>query len=464
MTESTIRLSTSHERYQFTEQLKITFGSVPDLVVRKVGDSFVVYIAGLVDQKRIEREIIEPLFSPNEQETESLPVRTPFVQMTDDYRKTVEALMSGMAAAAVSGYDRLILANVASAPQRDVSAPETETVIFGPREAFTEALDTNVALIRRIMKSEKLRMKVWQIGSTVTTEVRMLYMDGIADDQLIKEMSGRLDAIQPEAVFDSNYIAELIKDRPLSLFPTIQSTERPDVACAALMKEKVVVICDNSPFVLIAPFTFWNALQSIEDYYLMYSSATFLRLIRAFFVMMALLLPSLYVAITTFHVEMLPTNLLLSIAASREHAPFPAMIEALIMESVFEALREAIIRLPRILSQAVSVVGALVIGQSVVQAGIVSIPTIIVVSITGIANLMIPRYEMTFAIRILRIMLLFMAGSFGFFGIAIGLFFTQAYLTGVLSAGTPYLTPVAPLYLKGMKDFLIRKPFERKKY
>ena len=133
--------------------------------------------------------------------------------MTDDYRKTVESLMSGMAAAAVSGYDRIILANVSSAPQRDVSAPETETVIFGPREAFTEALDTNVALIRRIMKSEKLRMKVWQIGSTVATEVRMLYMDGIAGDQVIKEISGRLDAIQPEAVFDSNYIAELIKDR-----------------------------------------------------------------------------------------------------------------------------------------------------------------------------------------------------------------------------------------------------------
>ncbi|WP_410512848.1 spore germination protein [Paenibacillus sp. BR2-3] len=460
MGPKSIRLSTLNDLEQFTEDLKRTFGSMPDLVFRSIGSSLIVYISGLVDQQRIEREIIDPLST--QQEAEGVTVKTPSVEQTTDYQKTVQAVLSGMAAVAVCGREQVILANVAAAPHRSVTKPETETVVHGPREGFVEHIDINIALIRRILKSEKLRMKKWNIGSVAQTEVRLAYLDGVAPNELVSEISNRISSVRLEGILDSNYLTENIKDRPLSIFPTLQTTERPDVVADALLKGKVAVIVNNSPFALILPFTFWNAFQSIEDYYLLYSSATFLRVIRAFFIISALFLPSLYVAITTFHVEMIPTELLLSIAVSREPSPFPALVEALIMESVFEALREAIVRLPTMLGQAVSVLGALVIGQAVVQAGIVSIPMIIVVSITGIASLMIPRYEMTFAVRILRILLLLLAGTFGLFGIALGLYFTQIYLTGISSAGMPYLSPIAPLLRSGLKDFLIRKPFGRK--
>jgi len=459
MVQQSIRLSNWADLEQFTEELKRTLGSMPDLVFRSVGASLIVYISGLADQQRIEREIVDPL-SAN-QETGSLFIKTPSVQMTDNYQQTVQAILSGMAAVAICGKDQVILANVAASPKRGVSDPQIESSILGPQEAFLEDLDTNIAMIRRITKSEKFRMKVWHFGSVAHTEARLLYFDQVAPDELVAEISKRLDSVHLEDILGSNYIAETIKDRPLSWFPTVQKTERPDVVSNALMKGRVAVIVNNTPIVLLFPFTFWNAFETVEDIYLSYSSATFLRWIRAFFILSALLLPSLYVAITTFHNEMLPTNLLLSIAASREASPFPALVEALIMESIFEAIREAIVRMPRILVQAVSVVGALVIGQAIVQAGIVSIPMIIVVSITGIASLMIPHYETTFAIRILRIILLLMAGGLGFFGIALGLFFTQVYLTGLRSAGMPYLTPVAPFVWKSLKNLIIRQPFER---
>lgn len=459
MAQQTIRLSNEADLEQFAEELKNTLGSMPDLVFRSVGSSLIVYISGLADQQRIEREIVEPLSANHE--TGFLSIKTPSVQQTNNYQQTVQAILSGMAAVAICGKDQVILANLAAFPTRGVPEPHVETAVLGPQEAFSENLDTNIALIRRITKSEKLRMKVWHFGSVAHTEARLLYFDQVASDELVEEMSKRLDRVHLEDILGSNYIAESIKDRPLSWFPTVQKTERPDVVANALMKGRVAIIVNNTPIALLFPFTFWNAFETAEDIYLSYSSATFLRWIRAYFILSALLLPSLYVAITTFHNEMLPTNLLLSIAASREASPFPALVEALIMESIFEAIREAIVRMPRVLVQAVSVVGALVIGQAIVQAGIVSIPMIIVVSITGIASLMIPHYETTFAIRILRIILLLMAGGLGFFGIALGLFFTQIYLTGLRSAGLPYLTPVAPFSWKSLKNLIIRQPFER---
>lgn len=462
MTKSQSDKLISTESSQFIKDLQEHLGNVPDFMYRRIESYTFAYISGLVDQSRIEREIIAPLINAHDIAQVALIIRTPSVMISEYYEEIVGALLKGMAVVFIEGNEKAILADVSSVPQRSISQPETEMVIQGPREAFTEVLDVNIALLRRNLKSEKLRMKVFHLGALVKFEVRLLYIEGIAEESTINEITKRISEAELDVITDSNYFAEILKDRPTSIFPTIQHTERPDVVSESLLKGKISILCDNSPFALLAPFTFWEAFQSIEDYYLMYSSATFLRSIRSLFIMLALLLPSLYVAITTFHVEMLPTNLLLSLAGSREHAPFPAMVEALIMESIFEALREAIVRLPRVLGQAVSVVGALVISQAIVQAGIVSIPMIIVVSITGIASLMIPRYEMSFAIRILRLMLLLLAGSLGFYGIALGLFAIQIYLSGVRSLGKSYLSPVTPFSWKIMKDFLIRKPYAKK--
>ncbi|REK76789.1 spore germination protein [Paenibacillus paeoniae] len=442
---------------RFREEISHAFGRPPDLIFRKVKELLIVYIAGLVDQARVEKEIIVALESADAGGSYT-DMDSPHVQKTDDFDLALQLLLSGMVLIAEPNQSYVIAADAASMPHRSITTSETENVIHGPREGFTELLVTNVALLRRILSSPKLRVHDSCKGTYSGTKIALLYLEGLAPAALISNMQKRLESVQLDGVIDSNYISEQIRDRPRSLFPTLQSTERPDVVADALLKGRVVVLVNNSPFALVAPFLFWNAFQSIEDHFLLYSSANFLRIIRAIFIIMALFLPSLYVAITTFHIEMLPMELMLSIAASRERTPFPAIVEALIMESIFEALREAVVRMPQRLSQTASVLGALVIGQAIVQAGIVSIPMIIVVSITGIASLMIPRYEMTFAVRILRMLLLFMAATLGFYGIAVGIFFTQVYLTGLRSFGVPYLSPIAPLVWKHFQHFFIRKP------
>lgn len=441
---------------RFMEDVLKQLGNAPDLVFRHVDNAIIVYLSGLVDQMRLEREVIEPLSLTTS--LDKYVVKTPELRETADFQTMVKSLLSGIVVIARQGGQSVLLANLISVPHRNIEPPQTETILRGPQEGFTEVLETNVALIRRILRSDKLRMKVWHIGTFTQTEVRLIYLDGIAPEQVVNEMASRISAIKIDAVLESNYIEEMVRDHPLSLFPTLQNTERPDIVVGSLLEGKICILTNNTPVALIAPFQFWSAFQSNEDYYLMYSSATFLRLIRTIFILMALLLPSLYVATTTFHPEMLPTSLLLSVAASREGTPFPAMIEALLMEITFEGLREAVLRMPRAISQAVSVVGALVIGQVVVQAGIVSTTMVIVVSVTGIASLTIPRFNMTFSIRILRIFLLILAGSLGLFGVVYGLFLIGIYLTGIRSAGVPYLSPIAPLNVLGMKDFLMRVP------
>jgi hypothetical protein len=431
----------------------------PDLVFVQIHTILVAYISGLVDAERIEREIIKPLTEAQPTtETRSSHLLTPEVKHTDLFEALIDSLLTGFVLIAERGQQQVILANLACMPHRNIEQPQTESGVRGPREGFTELLETNVALLRRRLKTDKMRIKTWQIGALSQTEVRLIYLDGIANLEIVDEIAKRLSAIHIDAVLESNYIEEMIRDNPYSIFPTMEYTERPDVVAGALLEGKVSIFTNNTPFVLIAPFQFWSAFQSSEDYYLMFTSATFIRFIRSLSITLALLLPSLYVAITTFHPEMLPTNLLLAVAGAREASPFPALVEALIMEITFEALREAILRLPRIMGQTVSIVGALVIGQAVVQAGIVSTPMVIVVSVTGIASFMIPRYNMTFSIRIMRLLLLLLAGTLGFVGILLGLFTLLIYLTGIRSVGVPYLAPIAPLRLKGLHDFLVRSP------
>lgn len=441
---------------RFSQDIKQHFGGTPDLITRRKEDTLVIYISGIVDPKRLERDILEPL--SNREPGGPLVIETPNLQETDNIQTMVQSILSGSAVIAIQGKSKVLLADISSFPHRSIEKPDTEIVIRGPRESLTELLETNVAIIRRILQSDKLRMKVWHIGTLTRTEVRLLYLEGITPKSLVDEMTQRIDKIRIDAVMDSNSIEEMIRDHQLSLFPTIQNTERPDVVVASLLDGKVSILTNNSPFALIAPFQLWTAFQSREDYYLSYGSATFIRIIRGIFIALALVMPSFYVAITTFHPEMLPANLLLSFASARESAPLPAVVEAMTMEIIFEGLREAAVRLPRSINQAVSILGALVIGQAIVQTGLISTPMVIVVSITGIASLIIPRYNMSFPFRILRFFLLVLAGSLGLFGIVFGLFFIGIYLTGVRSAGVPYLAPVAPLKQPGIKDFLIRPP------
>ncbi|UJF36237.1 spore germination protein [Paenibacillus hexagrammi] len=380
-------------------------------------------------------------------------------QVSDNYGDLLVSILSGDTALLVEGNAKAILLGIRGTEKRSVAEPETETVVRGPREGFVESLRTNTSMVRRKLKTPRLKMKSMTIGKESNTNIVVCYMDDIAMPSLVEEVVKRLEQIQIDAIMESGMIEELIQDDAYSPFPQMQYTERPDVVTGALLQGRVAIIIDGTPFALVVPFIFMQILQANEDYYERFQIATLLRWLRYVFMFLSLTTPALYVAITTYHQELLPTTLMLSVAAAREAIPFPSVVEAFIMEITFEALREAGIRLPKAVGSAVSILGALVVGQAAVQAGIVSAPMVIVVSITGIASFTIPRFNGAIAIRMLRFPILIAAALFGFYGIFLCLMLLLGHLANLRSFGVPYLSPLGPLSSTDLKDVIIRAPW-----
>lgn len=341
---------------------------------------------------------------------------------------------------------------------RGLEEPSSQTVVRGPKEGFTETLRINTSLIRRRIKNTNLWIETLSVGEKTQTDVALLYIKGIANDKIIQEVRNRMNKINIDAILESGYIEELIQDESYTIFPTIHNTERPDAACGSLLEGRIIIMVDGTPFVLIVPALFIEFFQSSEDYYQRADISTLLRLLRFLCLFLALLTPSAYIAVTTFHQEMLPTRLLISLAAQREGVPFPAIVEAIMMEITFEILREAGVRMPRAVGPAISIVGALVLGQAAVEAGVVSATMVIIVSLTAIASFVSPTFNMGIAIRILRFVFMILAATFGLFGIIIGLIIMVAHLASLRSFGVPYLSPMAPFIAGDQKDAILRIP------
>ncbi|GLX67476.1 spore germination protein [Paenibacillus glycanilyticus] len=341
---------------------------------------------------------------------------------------------------------------------RAVSEAMTETVSRGPKEAFTENIQTNTALIRRKIKNPNLWLENLRIGKMTQTNVSIMYINGIVTDKIVDEVRSRLARIDIDGILESGYIEELIQDAPYSPFPTVYNSERPDVIAAELLEGKIAILVDGTPHVLVVPALFISFMHSAEDYYQRADISSLIRILRFVGIFIALLGPSLYIAITTFHQEMLPTQLLIGLAAQREGIPFPAFIEALIMEITFEILREAGVRMPRTMGQAMSIVGTLVIGQSAVAAGIVSAAMVIVVSITAISSFVVPAMNMSISIRMIRFLLMGLAASFGLYGIILGIIVLVLHLCSLRTFGVPYMSPFGPYIAQDTKDTLIRLP------
>lgn len=377
----------------------------------------------------------------------------------EEFETAVQAVLNGSAVLLVDGVNRAIRVHVKKLERRAINESDTETVIRGPRDAFVEVLAVNVTLLRRRLQTPALKLEKMHIGTSTQTEVVVAYLEGVAEPKIVAEVKNRLGKIDIDGVLESAYIEEFIEDVPWSPFPQIDSTERPDKVAAGLLEGQVAVLVDNTPFVLLMPVTFVRFLYAAEDYYSRAIYATFTRLVRFLSLNVALILPAAYVAIVTFHQELLPTNLLLSIAAGREPVPFPAFLEALLMETTFEILREAGIRLPRPVGQATSIVGALVIGNAAVSAGLVSPAMVIVVSLTALASFIIPTPSGAYAVRILRFPLMFFAAALGFFGVMVALMAILTHLCTLRSFGVPYLSLIAPIHMKGLKDSFVRVPW-----
>lgn len=455
---------------QNDQLLRTIYANCSDVIYRSFliagkTKAMLIYIDGLTDSQGLEDYVIAPLMKETTGDNAGIKQfveRKIIVSQVNEFstiQECIEYLSNGNPVLLCDNEVNGLALGLAKWEKRSIDEPTAEALIRGPREGFTETLRTSTSQLRRIIKSPQLKMEAMKIGSYTQTNVIIAYVAGLVDMTLVEEIKNRLHRIQIDGILESGYIEEMIEDHPYSPFPQLLNTERPDVVCGCLLEGRAAILVEGTPFVLVAPTTLFSLLQAAEDYYQRFWIGTVTRWLRFSFTLISLLFPSLYVAVITFHQEMVPGALLISMASSREAVPFPALIEALLMEITFEALREAGIRLPKQVGAAVSIVGALVIGQAAVQAGLVSAPMVIVVAITGISSFMIPRYIAGIAIRMLRFPLIFLAGTLGLLGIMMGLIAIVIHLCGMRSFGVPYLSSISNPSISQLKDVLIRAPW-----
>ena len=456
--------------------MKQRLGKSSDIVIKEFkidGDKglhgALLFVDGLADQNNVNLSILKPMMyeagikmkmdDTGRPDIESLS--SEFLSAGDTKkRSTFEDvfgdLLSGNTILLIDKSGEALSIGLRQWEKRSVEEPQTETVVHGPREGFTETLRVNTSLVRRRIKTPDLRMEAMKIGEQTQTDICIAYIEGIVKPGLIDELKRRLGTISTDSILDSGYIEAYIEDAPYSIFPTVGNSERPDTIAGRLLEGRAAIIVDGSPFVLTVPMVYIESFQSSEDYYIRPYFATTLRFIRVVSFLITILAPALYVAVTTFHQELIPTQLLFTMTAGLSNVPFPAFVEALMMVLTFDILKEAGIRLPKPIGSAISIVGALVIGQSAVSAGLIGPFMIIVVSITAIANFVVPaQYD---SLSLMRYMFLLLAGFLGGFGIMMGLIFMLIYLVSLKSFGIYYLAPIMPFNQQGMRDCFVRMP------
>ncbi|TFE26948.1 spore germination protein [Cohnella luojiensis] len=429
-----------------------------------------VYLDGMTRLQSVEDNILKPLiFSGLPQgidriqslaemfRREWLPLTN--VKTDESLEDLVNHILQGSLGILVDGEASALIAQVQGFETRGIIEPQKESTLRGSKEGFVENIRTNTSLVRRRIIHPDLKMESYTIGKYTQTEVVLVYMQGLADEKVLSEVREKLGKIELNGVIDSAYIEEWLENSSFSIFSQIQNTERPDIVAACLLERKVALLTNGTPFALILPVTFWSGLQSADDYFERFVFVILNRLIRYVMTFISFALPAIYVALSTFHPEMIPSYLMISIATARENSPFPTVIEVFLMMFIFDGLQEAGVHLPNQLGPVMSIIGALVIGQAAVEAGIVSTPIIIVISLTGIASYTIPRYSATLPFRLIRYLFLFIAGWLGFVGFAFGIIFMLIHLVTIESFGTPYLSPIAPFDGKRIKDMIIRYPF-----
>lgn len=450
------------------------FGLCDDLMARGVtigkgkkhAKATIIYLDSLIDHNRLQQGLIHCLQTVAQLPSGGVTTewlinnalsdgriieKNKFIEITDEINRGSVCLL-------IEGLNQALLVRLAEKASRQIKEPATETVSKGPQDSFNESVRTNIALLRKRLHTSRLAVENLEIGELTKTEVKLVYLKGYVLEGLVDEIKTRVQRIRTDGIVDSGQVEEYIQDSAFSLFSLIDSTERPDKMAANLLEGKAGLIFDNTPYALILPGTLTAQLQSPEDYTKRYWFSSWIRILRWSALFAALLGPALYIAIITFHQELLPTELLITILVAREGVPFPGLVEALIMELSFEVLREAGLRLPQAFGQTISIVGAVVLGQAAVSAGLASPGMVIVVALTAIASFVIPTQPLSDTIRILRFPFMLLAASFGLIGIIVGLALLAYHLCSLRSFGIPYLTPLAPTSFRDLKDAFIRAP------
>lgn len=432
-------------------------------------EAVIFFIESTTDKELIELHIVKPLLEdtvriPHEEDNITFIIEkiltASYANKINTFDDAIYALLNGNTVIFIEDENEAIVVETQKYTNRQITEPMTETVVKGPKESFNESAVDNRSLIRKRIKDPDLMCEIIRVGAREPQEISILYIKDIANDELVKEVKNRINDINIDTVLDLTILEHLIESRPYSLIPSTMTTERPDRTCSFLREGHIVLLMEGSPFALVVPVTFWMLFHTSEDQYLRWFSGNFIRIIRLLALFITLLVPAIYLAVTTYHPEMLPTDLTLAISASREQIPMPVFWELLFMEITFEILREAGIRVPLTIGPTIGIVGAIILGQAAVEANVVSPILVIIVSITGLASFTIPDIGFNVAVRIVRFIFLIAANVMGFFGLSLCFIALLTYATSYKSFGVPFFAPLSPA-LPSSKDFYIRPPLQK---
>jgi hypothetical protein len=440
------------------EWLRVTLGRPPDLVVRTIGDVSILYLATIVDHLRIEDAITRPLTmaaggrwpSPTTFADESSRLRT--------YGDATDALLAANVVLLLRGRPGGFAMNMDKWPLREIEEPPAEFLAQGPHMGFIEDLDTNIALVRHGAPDPRLRWEHIAAGQPSTTRGAMLYMDGMVRMDVLARVRRHLRRARPSFTVESNMLGQWLAPRLNALFPTVGATERPDRVVAAILEGRVAVLVAGSPTALLMPNVFAHMLHVPEDYYQTPIPVLANRLVRVVGLAVASGASPMLVALTTINHDLIPQRLFIAVAQARRGVPIPIAIEVLILELLIEVIREAGVRMPGPVGQSVAVLGAVIVGQAAVMAGLISAPAVVVVSLAFIASFVLPSSDLVMTLRLMRYPLIVLAAVFGLYGLTWGLLIVLIYVCALDSFGVPYLAPLTPLRVRGLQDTLWRRP------
>lgn len=450
------------------------FADCGDVVARKfpIGTSldrwaYILYFDGMADRQVIEAAILPRLMASAQKTPENFFIKpvdllstlkeggmaTADLKEENNLENITDEVLAGNTAIFVDGAAAAVVVSTKGYPNRGVPETNVEVVVQGSNEAFSEVFRINTALLRRRIKDPMMKVSQMKVGRRTQTDIALVYLDDVVRKEVLQDITERIQNIDIDGILDCGALEEFIEDDYQSPFPQCQLTERPDKAASAILEGRVAILVDNSPMVILVPALMDSFFQSSEDYTQNWDIMSFVRSLRFVSAFFALALPGLYIAITTFHPNMLPTLLTFKMAAARESIPFPAVMEVLIMEFAFELLREAGIRLPRPVGSSIGIIGGLIVGEAAVSAGIVSPIVVIIVALTGIASFAIPSYSLVSAFRLTKFLVIALSAALGLFGFWVALLVIIIHLASLKSFGLPYLFPFASGDVNGFTDF-----------
>lgn len=467
MSEDTLT-DTIHSDFQLNIQtLKNTFSNIHDFKTRvfeikgrKIG---IAYIDSITNKDIVNGRVVNEINKLDFRDSLlELPIAD--IHATDDFKKIYSGIMAGKVAIFEGNSMTAYLLDAGLFESRSIMEPDSEKIVNGSHDGFVESLNKNINILRNRIRTPYLKSELLCVGEgQITTNISILYLENIANPEVINMVKKRISVIKLENNLTPGKLEEFIEDNSFSPFPQILETERPDRVAANLLDGRIVVLVEGSATASIMPVTFFSFYQSPDDYNSRFILGSFLRIIRILGFFISISLPSIYIAIVSFHYEVLPYELVTNIKSSLEYVPYPPVIEALIMQLTLELLREAAIRLPTSMAQTVAIVGGLVIGTAIVEANLVSNTMIIVIAITAISSFTVPIHEMSSSIRLLSFPMIFAASLLGLVGIVVGFMFLMIHLVKLESFGAPYFAPLGPIRVSDLKDTLIRVPYWKMK-